>query len=54
MRASDSRSASGSNCVGGWVGLIQAPRPGTSKSRYEMPKVSPVNQPRVVSSQMQW
>ena len=40
------RKASGSNCTGVVVGIIQGPA-AVSKSRYDRPKVSPVKKPRL-------
>ena len=53
MRSIERRSASGWNCTGVVVGMIQAPR-AVSNSRYDRPKVSPVKKLRLRSSQMQW
>ena len=44
MRSTEWRSASGSNCTGVVVGMIQAPA-AVSNSRYDRPKVSPVKKP---------
>jgi len=51
-RSIEARRASGSNCTGVVVGRMNAPR-ALASSRYERPKVSPVNIDRDDSSQTQ-
>ena len=46
MRSIERRSASGWNCTGVVVGMIQGPA-AVSKSRYDRPNVSPVKKPRL-------